>query len=166
MKKLTLDALPVPPVRFALEGGAGGTRHFHLRPFSVADEQFLSEIKKPFVSPVDTLAVVLRQFATPYELGDFCEIFDAPPPASPDAAGMLACAKLLAPSVPQHVLDGAMGILINFRLMDQQRLKEMDVGKKKQTAPRWRTLMFCAFASGLGGALAMFLACRWWSFLW
>ena len=156
---LTLDAIAAQPAEFALR--AGDQRAvFRLRPFSVADEVFLTGLTKPFADPVDTLAVMLRQLETPEQAAAFCGFFSAAPPPAYDVKSLRAVAEKMAPDIPAVVLNGAAALLFDFRLRDREMLE--GAVAKKRGAPRRQslTLMLCGFASGLGGALIMFLACQ------
>ena len=79
--KLRLDALLVPPEGFELTAVDGSVELFHLRPFSVADEQFVGGIEGAFQTPMAALPVVLRQLLDDEQRARFCAHYNSEPPS-------------------------------------------------------------------------------------
>ena len=153
MKPLLLDARIAAPVAFELKTRTGQAEVFHLRRFSVADEQFLSQVEKAFLTPLTTLPIVLRQLSDNEELERFCRAFTCEPPEDITPAAYTAAARKMAEEVPQNVVTALATQLLVFREADQERIKGV-LAEKKPVAAGWRmrTLFFCAGVSA--GAIA------------
>ena len=152
--KLRLDARPVPPVEFELTTSGGSVEVFHLRPFSVADEQFLSGIEGAFQTPLACLPVVLRQLLDNEEVGRFSAAFGCAAPGDVTPAAYMERAAELAEVMPQAVMTALATRILVFRQADSDKLQGV-IPEKKPVGGGWltRILFFCAGLSV--GALAM-----------
>ena len=163
---LTLDARIPPPESFVLRG-EGGEQTFHLRHFTVADENFIHELGANAITltaPLTGLIVALRQLPED-EIQPFCEFFGVRPPEDGTPKAFKEVAVNLSPVIPSGVHSEVQEVLVRMRKQLVKKLQtdsgeESDEGspeKKSVFLRGLRTLTLHFVVACMGGTTALFL---------